>query len=349
MRRSRLARARELQAAVAALERSHGPDDPHTLRTRIALAEACREAYEYEDPYQQEWDDAGTAELAAAVAGLARTLGPEHPETLVHRRTLAVWRSAPFDDASAAELARIAEAQERVAGPAHPDTLETWDHVLFRARGPGRAALQERIRRGWRQVIADRARDLGPDAPQTSAARRRLAALCRDAGRDEEARTLRAEVVAASARVAAGRVRSLGPAHPDAVAARMAHARHVRWHGDADGAVRLLRQIAADQHRLRGPDDPGTLNTLIEVVSWTYRPDARDAGLLLERAYPVPGVTRAALAGLRYALLCAYVEAGREDDALALFARYPLAGDDDHLDEAEPPTPPVSGAGPAGR
>ncbi|MFF0289186.1 tetratricopeptide repeat protein, partial [Streptomyces sp. NPDC005262] len=65
-------------------------------------------------------------------------LGPDHPDTLTARSTLAWWRGEAGDVAGAvAALAEVLEDQERVLGADHPDTLTT-RHNLAWWRGEAR-------------------------------------------------------------------------------------------------------------------------------------------------------------------------------------------------------------------
>jgi Tetratricopeptide repeat len=55
-----------------------------------------------------------------------RVLGPEHPDTLSTRGSLANWTGEAGDPAAARDLlAGLLPVCERVLGPEHPDTLST--------------------------------------------------------------------------------------------------------------------------------------------------------------------------------------------------------------------------------
>ncbi|MFF5083358.1 hypothetical protein ACFY36_40460 [Actinoplanes sp. NPDC000266] len=99
---------------------------------------------------------------------------------------------------------------------------------------------------------------------------------------------------------------------------------------------RILRgwrggRFTADQERLLGADHPDTLRSLIETAG--PAPDES----LLARAHAVLGADDRDVELLRGQLIVAYTVAGRDDDALALVSRYPVAADGDLLDEAELP------------
>jgi hypothetical protein len=75
-----------------------------------------------------------------------RVLGPEHPDTLATRSSLA-YRTGQAGDAAAArdQLAVLLPMRERVLGPEHPDTLATRSSLAY-----------------WTQKAGDAAGDPGP-------------------------------------------------------------------------------------------------------------------------------------------------------------------------------------------
>lgn len=332
MRRSKLEEARGLRAAVAELARASGADHPRTVEARLALAEACRHVCEYDDPGQQEWEDAGTAELGKAVDSQVRTLGAEHPETLANREKLAMWRWAldpGHRDELVAELESIAAGRERVLGVRHRDTLETWKLLEGRLAEPGRSALRRRILEGWEAAFET-------GAVERTTAARRLAALYEEFGQPEQALAMRRWSVDHWGREAAERARRLGPVHPETVAARKEHALHVRWLGDAAEAGRLSERIAADQERFLGADDPATLHTRAENADRDHQYRLGDPGFIAaveELITRVPDV--ADRRDLRFILMHAYHLRGRHDDLMALVTRYPLP-EDEELEDDEP-------------
>jgi len=53
-----------------------------------------------------------------------RVLGPEHPDTLAARASLARWTGQAGDAAAARDqYAELLPVRERILGPEHPDTL----------------------------------------------------------------------------------------------------------------------------------------------------------------------------------------------------------------------------------
>jgi len=171
-----------------------------------------------------------------------------------------------------------------VAGlPAEPDAelagallrLRGW--VLYHLN-----ALGDRSHRAieiGEPLIADQERVLGPDDPNTLAARNNLANAYQTAGRTDEAIALHEQVLA-------DRERVLGPDHPHTAQSRQNLAAAYRAAGRTEeaiadepaaadpeaiappeqppvspGAVSLYEQVLADRERDLGPDHPDTLNS----------------------------------------------------------------------------------------
>jgi hypothetical protein len=64
-----------------------------------------------------------------------RVLGPEHPDTLTTRASLAAWTGTAGDAAAARDqYAELLAVRERVLGPEHPDTLTTRGNLAYWAR-----------------------------------------------------------------------------------------------------------------------------------------------------------------------------------------------------------------------
>ncbi len=65
-------------------------------------------------------------QFATLLPMFERILGPEHPETLYIRHSLARWTGQAGDPASARDqFAVLLPLRARVLGPDHPDTLTT--------------------------------------------------------------------------------------------------------------------------------------------------------------------------------------------------------------------------------
>jgi hypothetical protein len=228
------------------------------------------------------------------IEDLERVLGPDHPDTLSARNSLAVaYRAA----GRAADAIRMHEktlaAREQVRGPDHPSTLSSRNNLAVAYRAAGRAADAAALHE---QVLAVRERVLGPDHPDTRASRSKLAAAYRATGRVADAIPLYEQVLAtlerlrgsghlstlgprsdlANAYRAAGRTaeaialheqvlavreRVLGLHHPDTLASRNNLAVAYRAAGRTADAVALHEQVLAVRKRVLGPDHPDTLSS----------------------------------------------------------------------------------------
>ena len=170
---------------IADTERALGPDDPDTLAARNNLANAYQTAGRI---------DEAIVLHEQVVEGRERTLGPDHPQTVQSRQNLAAaYRAAGRTDGAA--------TYEQ--SPTDPEAVAPQEQVLV---GPGAVVLHE-------QVLADRERTLGPDDPDTLAARNNLAVAYQTAGRIDEAIALHEQALA-------DRERVLGPDHPGTLNSR---------------------------------------------------------------------------------------------------------------------------------
>lgn len=102
-----------------------------------------------------------------------RILGPEHPDTLATRDSLAfalVWQSK-YAEAEEEDRA-ILKLREKALGPAHPDTLTTRNNLASALLWDGKYAEAEIE---YRRVITLREKLLGPEDPSTLKTRENLA------------------------------------------------------------------------------------------------------------------------------------------------------------------------------
>ena len=293
--------------------------------------------------------------LTDSVTQACDALGPDHPDTLASRNSLAgTYRDAGRLDKAIALYEQNLGDSVRVLGTDHPGTLTSRFNLAGAYRASGR--LEEAITL-YEQVFSGRRRVLGPDHRSTLTARDDLAATYWEAGRFDEAITLKKQILADAMRI-------MGPDSSGTSAVRLNLATTYRDAGRLDEAVDVYEQILDDVTRLEGPHHPHTL-TARNRLAVAYR----DAGRL-DEAIPLfeqnlTDVTR--LAGpdhphtltARNQLAGAYRYAGRLDEAIPLFeqnltdvtrtlgldhpetlaSRHNLAGayrDADRLDEAIP-------------
>ena len=117
-----------------------------------------------------------------------------------------------------------------------------------------------------RRVLDARERVLGPEHPDTLAARAYLARWTGQAGNPAAARDLFAGLLPVRERVS-------GPEHPDTLAARHQLA---RWTGQAGNPAAAQDQYAGllpVLERVLGPEHPDTLATLHQLARWTESAD----------------------------------------------------------------------------
>jgi tetratricopeptide (TPR) repeat protein len=142
---------------------------------------------------------------------LERLLGPDHPDTLNARDSLAAAYQAEGRAADAIPLfEQNLAGQERLLGPDHPDTLKARNTLAVAYHAAGRTAEAIPL---VQQTLAARERLLGADHPSTLASRNNLASAYRATGRPAEAIPLYEMNVAACERL-------LGADHPRTVASR---------------------------------------------------------------------------------------------------------------------------------
>ena len=138
------------------------------------------------------------------------TLGPDHPDTLATRFSIAQQLAARGNHARAEEEFReLLPRLRRRLGPDHPDTLATWFSIAqqLAARGDDAGAQKE-----FRYMLPHLRRKLGPDHPVTLIAwfsiAQQLAARGDDAGAEKEFRYMLPHLR-----------RKLGSDHPNTLAA----------------------------------------------------------------------------------------------------------------------------------
>jgi tetratricopeptide (TPR) repeat protein len=186
------------------------------------------------------------------IADLERVHGPDHPDTLNSRNSLAIAYRAAGRTAEAVPLhEQTLAVRERVLGPDHPDTLDSRNNLAIAYRAAGRAAEAVPLHE---QTLAARERLLGPDHPRTLTSRNNLAVTYQEAGRAAEAVRLHEQTLAA-------RERLLGPDHPDTLQSRNNLAAAYREAGRAADAVPLHEQTLAARERVLGPDHPDTVQS----------------------------------------------------------------------------------------
>jgi hypothetical protein len=193
--------------------------------------------------------------------------GPEHPETLDTRHSLATWTGATGDAAGARDqFAALLPIRERALGPEHPDTLDT-RHSL--ASWIGRAGDAAGARDQLAALLPIRERALGPEHPDTLATGGSLAYWAGRAGDAAEARDQFAALLSLYERI-------LGPEHPHALSTRHQLGEWTGRAGDAAGARDQLAALLPIREQVLGPEHPDTLDTRHSLAHWAAQ--AADAG-----------------------------------------------------------------------
>jgi DNA-directed RNA polymerase specialized sigma24 family protein len=182
-------------------------------------------------------------------ADLERLLGPDHPDTLNSRNSLAAAYLAAGRPGDAILLfEQILAVWQRVLGPDHPDTVTSRNNLAAAYQDAGRVAEAIPL---FEQNLAARQRLLGAGHPLTLNCRGNLAAAYQDAGRAAEAIPLLEQTLA-------GRERALGRDHPDTRTSRRNLITAYRDEGRPGDAILLFEQTFSGWPRVLRPEHPGT-------------------------------------------------------------------------------------------
>ena len=185
-------------------------------------------------------------------ADLERLLGPDHPDTLNARNSLAAAYQAAGLVAEAITLfEQTLVSRERLLGPDHRDTITSQTNLAAAYADAGRFAEAILLHR---MILAGRERLLGPDHQDIIRSRSNLAAALREAGRVADAVPLVEQILAARERVS-------GADHPTTLASRNNLAAAYLAAGRPAEAVPLFEQNLAACERLLGLDHPRTQST----------------------------------------------------------------------------------------
>ena len=188
---------------------------------------------------------------------LERLLGPDHPDTLNSRNSLAAAYLTAGRVAEAIPLfEQILAVRQGVLGPDDSETLISQNNLASAYQDAGRTAEAIRL---YELNLEMRERLLGPDDPSTLNSRSNLAAAYRDGGRVAEAIPILEQTLA-------DRERVLGSDHPDTRATRKKLATAYQDAGRAAEAVPLLERTSADRKRMLRSDHPGTQTSRKDFV-----------------------------------------------------------------------------------
>ena len=295
--------------------------------------------------------------LTDSVTRACDALGPDHPDTLASRNSLAgAYRDAGRLDKAIILYERNLEESVRVLGTDHPSTLTSRFNLAGAYRASGR--LEEAITL-YEQVFSGRSRVLGPDHHSTLMSRDELAGAYWEAGRFDEAITLKKQILADAMRIMgpgspdtltarnqiagayrnAGRLneaitlykqnlddiaRTLGLDHPETLASRSMLAGAYRDAGRIDEAISLYKENLEEFTRLAGPDHPHTLSARNQLAGIYRDADRLDEAIPLfeqnlDDVARTLGLDHPETLASRHSLAGAYRDAGRLDEAIPLF------------------------------
>jgi tetratricopeptide (TPR) repeat protein/tRNA A-37 threonylcarbamoyl transferase component Bud32 len=233
------------RSVLAASRRRLGVESPEALTAADELAHILRHRGRL---------DAEVLEMAKSAAeGLARILGPDHPDTLTSRNNLAL---AYLDAGRTAEAITLLEAnlkqQESKLGPDHPLTLTSRDNLANAYLDAGRTAEAIMLLEPTLRLSESK---LGPDHPDTLASRNNLALAYQAAGRTAEAIMLLEPTLTQ-------KESRLGPDHPDTLTSRNDLARAYQAAGRTAEAITLHEANLKLFESKLGPDHPHTLTAM---------------------------------------------------------------------------------------
>jgi serine/threonine protein kinase len=240
---------RQWRAVLEVARRRLGGESVEALRAAGQLAHILR---------HRGRSDAEVLEMAkSASEGLARVLGPDHPDTLGSRNNLALaYRDARRIAEAIALLEATLKQSEAKLGPDHTLTLTSRNNLALAYRDARRTAEAITMHEATLKL---REAKLGPDHPDTLISRHNLAAAYRAADRAAEAiRMYEATLKLEEAK--------LGPDHPNTLSSvhGLAHALEAGRPGEAEP---LFRRALAGFRKQQGPDWPLTLDLTRDLAS----------------------------------------------------------------------------------
>jgi tetratricopeptide (TPR) repeat protein len=257
--------------------------------------------------------DVEVLEMAESAAkGLERTLGPDHPDTLMTIAKLARAYSdaAKFPEAIAL-FERVCDAQIKRLGPDHPVTLTTLNNLALAYKETGKLsdaiAIHERVRDA--QIAK-----LGRDHPLT------LTTLDNLALAYEETAKLPA-AIALFERVRDVRIAKLGPDHPDTLTT-LDNLAGAYWRAEQlEKSVPLFEDVLKRRQATLGRQHPDTQITVANLgVNYKDTGRLKEAISLLEEAHQA-AKRFPTLLWVDGQLCDAYEKAGRLPEGIALLER----------------------------
>ena len=218
--------------------------------------------------------EVGTSVLEAC----ERLLGPDHPDTLTSRNSLAYAYESRGDLGRAISLyeATLA-ARERVLGHDHPDTVSSRNNLAYAYQWQGDF---ERAIQLYGATLASCGRVVGLHHPDTLSALSNLAGVYQSMGDLERAVRYYEATLTGSEPV-------LGHDHPDTLTSRNNLAGAYEAQGDLGRAIPLYEATLAARERVLGHDHPDTLGSRINLAgAYESQGDLARAIQLFEATLP---------------------------------------------------------------
>jgi serine/threonine protein kinase len=295
------------RSVLAASRRRLGVESPEGLVAAGELAHILR---------HQGRLDAEVLEMAKSAAeGLARILGPDHPDTLTSRNDLAAAYHAAgrIEEAVTLHEATLKQRESKL-GPDHPGTLTSRHNLATAYRAADRIAEAIALHEANLRLYEAK---LGTDHPNTLLSRINLATAYNSAGRTAEAIPL----LEANLKLFESK---LGPDHPHTLTSRNSLATAYWSAGRTAEAIALHEGTLKPREAKLGPDHPDTLVSRNNLAAAYQTAGRNEDAITLHQANlkqmelnlgPDHPNTRAS----RGNLARAYQAAGRLTDALPLF------------------------------
>jgi serine/threonine protein kinase len=246
-------------------------DDPATdASLRQALSDLYQRIGRSDDAYPLQ---------ESALATRRRTLGEEHPDTLVSISNMGVLLRSQGRLAEAEPFYREAlEKRRRTLGEEHPQTLASINNMGFLLQSQGRLAEAEPF---YREALEKSRRTLGEEHPDTLTLINNMGALLRAQGRLAEAEPFYREALEKSRR-------TLGEEHPDTLVSVSNMGSLLQSHGRLAEAEPFYREALEKRRRTLGEEHPDTLvsvsNMLRLRVAQSQAREALDLGAPYEPA-----------------------------------------------------------------
>jgi tetratricopeptide (TPR) repeat protein len=242
-------------------------------------------------------------------------LGPEHPDTLRSRNSLAyaLWKGGKYTEAEA-DFRELIKREEKVLGPEHPDTLFSRHGlaITFDLRAKYAEAEAQ-----FSALIKTEERVLGAEHPQTLRSRMELAITLYEQGKSPEAEVQFRALTKTEEKV-------LGAEHPETLRSRSNLAVTLYEQGKYQEAEAEHRSLLKLREKVLGPEHPDTLlnrnNLALMLINQGKYPEAEaQFSALIKTEQKILGAQHPATLQSRSGLAHALEGRGRYAEAEADF------------------------------